>query len=164
MRKLVLLAAVTLSVLLLTVDTASARGRGGRGGSCGSSGGYCYSGYSSCGYGYGGHGYGGCGYGGYGYGGYCSTPYYSHCYSAAPMMAPVTPMSTPMPTPMKTGFLTTAPITLVVHLPADAKLTVDDHVTASKSSQRVFTSPAVQLGRDYHSTPSRPRLSATASR
>jgi uncharacterized protein (TIGR03000 family) len=42
-----------------------------------------------------------------------------------------------------------APITLVVDVPADARLLVDDYVTASTSGERVFTSPPVRAGQDY---------------
>jgi uncharacterized protein (TIGR03000 family) len=41
---------------------------------------------------------------------------------------------------------------LVVTLPEDAKLTVDDHVTASTSGERTFTTPALKVGQDYHYT------------
>ena len=42
-----------------------------------------------------------------------------------------------------------APATLVVTLPADAKLLIDDAATTSSSSRRVFVSPALQSGREY---------------
>jgi uncharacterized protein (TIGR03000 family) len=40
--------------------------------------------------------------------------------------------------------------TLVVNLPADAKLTVDDHPTTSTSARRVFTTPALRQGDEYY--------------
>ena len=41
---------------------------------------------------------------------------------------------------------------IVVSLPADAKLTVDGEATTSTSDQRVFVSPALPTGQDYHYT------------
>jgi uncharacterized protein (TIGR03000 family) len=45
-----------------------------------------------------------------------------------------------------------AAATLVVTLPADAKLMIDDAVTASTSTRRIFTSPALPVGQAYHYT------------
>jgi len=45
-----------------------------------------------------------------------------------------------------------APATLVVDLPADATLTIDGAPTVSTSSQRVFTSPEIQGGKEFHYT------------
>jgi uncharacterized protein (TIGR03000 family) len=45
-----------------------------------------------------------------------------------------------------------APATIVVNLPAEAKLTIDDAATTSTSSTRVFASPALEPGRDYFYT------------
>jgi uncharacterized protein (TIGR03000 family) len=42
--------------------------------------------------------------------------------------------------------------TLVVTLPADAKLTVDGYATTSTSSVRRFTTPPLDAGRDYYYT------------
>jgi uncharacterized protein (TIGR03000 family) len=42
-----------------------------------------------------------------------------------------------------------APATIVVSLPADARLTIDDLVTTSTSNRRVFVSPTLNTGRDY---------------
>jgi len=50
------------------------------------------------------------------------------------------------------AFLTPAPATIVVTLPAEAKLTIDDAATASTSSPRVFMSPALSPGKAYHYT------------
>jgi uncharacterized protein (TIGR03000 family) len=50
----------------------------------------------------------------------------------------------------KTGELNSAaPATLVVNVPADAKLLVDDAATVSTSTRRVFVSPALPAGREY---------------
>jgi uncharacterized protein (TIGR03000 family) len=42
--------------------------------------------------------------------------------------------------------------TIVVTLPADAKLTIDDNPTTSTSGSRVFVSPALPPGKEYHYT------------
>lgn len=42
-----------------------------------------------------------------------------------------------------------APATIVVTLPADAKLIIDDHATTSTSAVRTFVSPALEQGKDY---------------
>jgi uncharacterized protein (TIGR03000 family) len=45
-----------------------------------------------------------------------------------------------------------APATLIVSLPADARLLVDGNATTSTSAQRVFTSPELVPGQEYHYT------------
>jgi uncharacterized protein (TIGR03000 family) len=45
-----------------------------------------------------------------------------------------------------------APATILVNLPADATLTIDGEATTSTSSSRVFVSPTLQPGREYHYT------------
>jgi uncharacterized protein (TIGR03000 family) len=45
-----------------------------------------------------------------------------------------------------------APATLVVRLPADAKLTVDGSATGSNDSLRTFVSPTLPAGKDYQYT------------
>jgi uncharacterized protein (TIGR03000 family) len=45
-----------------------------------------------------------------------------------------------------------APATIIVSLPADAKLTVDDAPTTSTSSTRVLVSPTLEPGREFHYT------------
>ncbi len=47
---------------------------------------------------------------------------------------------------------TAAPAGLVVTLPQDARLLVDGQQTESTSGRRVFTTPPLQSGRDYHYT------------
>jgi uncharacterized protein (TIGR03000 family) len=42
--------------------------------------------------------------------------------------------------------------TLVVSLPEDAKLMIDGEATSSTSAQRVFVSPALELGKEYEYT------------
>jgi uncharacterized protein (TIGR03000 family) len=45
-----------------------------------------------------------------------------------------------------------APATIVVNLPADASLTVDGVATTSTSERRVFVSPELNAGQEYHYT------------
>lgn len=42
-----------------------------------------------------------------------------------------------------------APATIVVSLPAEATLFLDDTATTSTSSNRIFVSPALERGKDY---------------
>jgi len=44
---------------------------------------------------------------------------------------------------------TAAPATIVVSLPANARLTIDGNATASTSATRTFVSPTLQFGRTY---------------
>jgi len=43
-----------------------------------------------------------------------------------------------------------AAATIIVSLPADAKLIVDDTATTSTSASRVLTPPELEPGQDYH--------------
>jgi uncharacterized protein (TIGR03000 family) len=45
-----------------------------------------------------------------------------------------------------------APATIVVDLPAEAKLLIDNEATTSTGSSRVFTSPTLNPGKEYHYT------------
>jgi uncharacterized protein (TIGR03000 family) len=45
-----------------------------------------------------------------------------------------------------------APARLIVSLPAEAKLTIDDEATTSTSSTRVFVTPTLQPGKEYYYT------------
>jgi uncharacterized protein (TIGR03000 family) len=45
-----------------------------------------------------------------------------------------------------------APATIVVSLPADARLLIDDAATKSTTSTRVFASPALEPGKDFYYT------------
>jgi uncharacterized protein (TIGR03000 family) len=98
-----------------------------RGGSncCGCSGGNvgCYGG-----------GYGGCYGGGMG-GGMVMPP------------SQTRPAPAPLPAPQKTGL--SAPATIVVSVPADAKVTVDGRPTASNSTRRTLITPALEQGAEY---------------
>lgn len=146
MRKLAILAAVAAMVALVAADTASARGgRSGCGsGGCGYGGSYGGCGSGGCGYAVG--SYGGCGYGGCGYG-------VRAVRYATPIM-PYVPKTdgkkeegkTDKPEPIA------APALMVVTLPADATLKVDDYQTVSTSETRVFTTPDLQPGKEYSYT------------
>jgi len=120
-------------------------GRGGRrsGGCCG-----CYGGY--------GYGYGGCMGMGYGYGGCMGMGYgYGGCMGCGGgMFMPGTgkaPEKAPMPGEKKKSMLP-APATIVVELPADAKLLIDNEATTSTGNSRVFQSPVLNPGKEYHYT------------
>lgn len=116
-----------------------------------------------------GGGYGGCSGGGYGMGsGGCSGgATYGGGYPAGGMMAPggrapedVKKMPKPeggtggtggTKPPEETNLTpATAPATLIVSLPADAKLTIDDNATSSTTGRRVFVTPSLATGREYH--------------
>lgn len=46
----------------------------------------------------------------------------------------------------------TRPATLVVHLPANAQLTIDEAQTTSTTDRRVFQTPALKTGYEYYYT------------
>jgi uncharacterized protein (TIGR03000 family) len=64
-------------------------------------------------------------------------------------MQPVQPEQVPAPKPAARA-PATAPVTLVVHVPAQAILTVDGQATQSVSAQRTFVSPPLEPGYVYH--------------
>ncbi|HZV04301.1 MAG TPA: TIGR03000 domain-containing protein [Gemmataceae bacterium] len=133
-------------------------GRGGRGGGCHG----CYGGgYGGCM----GMGYGGCMGGGYGG---CMGMGYGGCYGGAGCYGggmggigggmimpgttvPATPEKTTMPKEKKTSQLS-APATILVELPNDAKLLIDNEATTSIGTSRVFQSPTLNAGKEYHYT------------
>jgi uncharacterized protein (TIGR03000 family) len=134
------------SVVLLMAMSGSAEmpacHRGGRhhggcgGGYSGCSGGGCGGGGCGGGYAYGGGCAGGhCSAGGYGGGG-CAG---GVCYGVAPTVSGA-------------YALADAPATIVVTLPEDAKLRIDDNPTTSTSGSRVFVSPSLPTGREFHYT------------
>jgi uncharacterized protein (TIGR03000 family) len=155
MRKLLWMAVVSAMLGLVCVNEAAA-GRcgggcggghcgGGRGGHCG--GGGCGGGYCGGGGCYmGGCGGGFCG-GGYMGGGYCGGGYSGGYGMACPggvcYMAPGGGM-------MMAQAPAARPATLVVNLPADAVLIVDGQKTESVSGERVFQTPELPVGQDYH--------------
>ncbi len=72
-------------------------------------------------------------------------------------VAPVAPMppAEPVKEPIKKGdkgAMAPAPATIVVSLPADARLTIDDTATSATSAHRVFVSPELAPGREYFYT------------
>jgi uncharacterized protein (TIGR03000 family) len=154
MRKLVLIAALSALALFSSADLASARGcRGGRHGGCGGGGG-CGSG----GCGYGGCGSGGCGYGGCGYGGGCGSGGcgwgggYGGGYGGGSCATCYAYEGGSPYTAVAAAPAAAEAASLVVTLPADARLSVDDYKTNSTSGERVFSTPALKVGQDYHYT------------
>jgi uncharacterized protein (TIGR03000 family) len=127
-------------------------------------GGYGY-GCNGGGYGYGCNGGGyGCYGGGYGYG--CSGGMVVGCAGGPVTGAPVTgtgedktkempkggePIGEPKEEEKK-GVSMAAPGTIIVNLPADARLTVDGVPTSSTSSIRAFATPVLQPGHAYSYT------------
>ena len=75
------------------------------------------------------------------------------CYG--PAAAPVTPAKPPekMPAPKtREEARSAAPATIVVSLPADATLRVDNYTTVSKSATRVIVSPKLDAGKEFYYT------------
>lgn len=122
--------------------------RGGHG--CWSSG--CYGCYGYGGYGYGCYGcWGGYGSGCYGcygcYGGCCGGGYYSP-YHVVPA-APAKPVEMAPPPVEKKGAAANQ-AKLLVELPADAKLFIDDQPMKTPAAHRTFNTPALQPGQAYY--------------
>jgi uncharacterized protein (TIGR03000 family) len=125
----------------------------------------CYGGgyggcYGGCyGGGYGGC-YGGCYGGGYGgcYGGCYGGMTYGGCYGGMVVPYGAAPTTTkpetvkPPKSDKEESNLGPASATLVVTLPADAKLRVDGHATTSTTAVRRFTTPPLDLGKEYFYT------------
>ncbi|HTU90350.1 MAG TPA: TIGR03000 domain-containing protein [Gemmataceae bacterium] len=166
MFSVVLMAALTTGMDL--PDRGGCRGGGGGGchgrrggGCCGcyGGGGGCYGGgYGGCyGGGYG-MGYGGC-HGGYGMGyGGCHGGYgmgYGGCYGGGVMMQGMPKGAEKIdkkPSEKKEESLAPAPATILVQLPAEAKLLIDNEATTSTGGSRVFQSPTLNPGKEYHYT------------
>lgn len=143
MRKLLTAAALTATLLTLAAEPATAGGRRGggcSGGSCG--GGGCYGG--SC--------------GSYGYAGGCVGGNCGGTYVAGGAMGCPGGVCAVLPGGTATAALN-QPANLMVTLPADATLTIDGYVTKSTSSQRLFTTPALETGKEFTYT-----LKATVNR
>jgi uncharacterized protein (TIGR03000 family) len=161
-------------VLMAALTTGGATPDFGHRHCCGWSGGHgCYGCYGGYGYGcyggcygggyYGGYGcwgtgcYGGCiglygCYGGYScYGGYgCSG--YSPLYVAPQQQRPRVPAGEQAPPPRKEKDKngdTNTRARLVVRLPADAQLFIDDNLMKSSSTQRTFVTPLLRPGQTY---------------
>jgi uncharacterized protein (TIGR03000 family) len=140
MRKVLVIAALAATAVLLDSGMASARGR-----KCGGGGrhGGCHSGHRGH---HGGCGGGGCGYAG-GCGGYASGGGCGGCggyacggggYAGGYALLDTADAGT------------TA--TVVVELPADATLTIDGEATTSTSATRVFQTPELEPGQTFHYT------------
>ena len=147
MKKSILVVALAALLVLADGQLASAGRRGGRGG-CG--GGGC--GGGGCGGGYvGGCSGGSCGgyYGGYygGRGGYVMGGGGAYVGGVATCAGGMCSVGGPA---LAQGNQVQA--TLVVNLPADATLTIDDEATASTSGNRVFVTPPLESGREFHYT------------
>jgi uncharacterized protein (TIGR03000 family) len=67
----------------------------------------------------------------------------------APSAAPQGEQLKSKPKPEKSS-AATAPATVIVSLPSEAKLSIDGAPTASASERRVFTSPSLEPGKTYH--------------
>jgi uncharacterized protein (TIGR03000 family) len=125
MRQMLCVMACAAMVGLFCAEGVEARGWRGCSSGCGSggcySGGYVVSGCGSCGV-------------------------VSRAYHCAPCMAaaPVGESSCP-----ECAALGMKEATLVVRLPASASLKVDDYLTKSTSSQRVFQTPPLKTGESY---------------
>ena len=81
-------------------------------------------------------------------------PEYAPEYRPAPGTAPGKAPE-PVKPPKATGDKKTglpAPASIIVSLPADARLTVDDVVTKSTSATRLFATPALESGKEFHYT------------
>jgi uncharacterized protein (TIGR03000 family) len=107
----------------------------------------------------------GLGYGCYGYAGYTGLPAYGcygcyggyGCYGASsysPIIMPVVPSSEKAPAPKvddkKKGTALPAPARLLVQVPADAKLYIDNRLTKATSASRTFTTPVLMPGQVYY--------------
>jgi uncharacterized protein (TIGR03000 family) len=137
-------------VLMAALATSGETPDLGRRGGCHGCRGGCYGG---C-YGYGCHGcYGGYSYGCHGCygGGYAYGCYGGGCYGV-PVM-PGAHHGKPEDTKKKMGSLAGPnAATIVVNLPADARLMVDDKPTTSTGERRVLVSPDLTPGKEYYYT------------
>jgi uncharacterized protein (TIGR03000 family) len=67
-------------------------------------------------------------------------------------MAPISPGAEKAPAPKKESKETMAPskAKLIVELPRDAKLYIDDHVMKTTSGKRTFNTPSLEQGQQYY--------------
>ena len=144
---------------------------GGGGGCYGGGWGGCYGGYGGC---YGGYAWGGgygMGRGGYAWGGSPSWGGYAYSPTFYGSGTPIISGGFGFGTPMIAGNITSGNVVtpgttqsffmnpadvnqgnaarIVVHLPADATLTIDGQPTQSRSDTRVFVSPPLEPGRTF---------------
>jgi uncharacterized protein (TIGR03000 family) len=150
MKKSILIVALAALLVLADGQLASAGRRGGRGG-CG--GGGC--GGGGCGGYVGGCGGGGCGnYGGYMGCATCGGPG-GYVMGGGRVVAGGGPICANGMCSIGGSAVVQgneAQATLLVNLPADATLTIDDEATASTSGNRVFVTPPLETGREFHYT------------
>jgi uncharacterized protein (TIGR03000 family) len=106
----------------------------------------CFRGHNCCGTAY--YGCTGC-YGNYG----CTGTYYG-CTGCTGTMAPAPAVKTmpktaePLPPPADKKGEVSAPATIVVSLPANAKLTIDGYVSRQTSSQRTLVTVPIRQGQE----------------
>lgn len=85
---------------------------------------------------------------------YCYTPCYTTYYRCAPVIiVPAKPekkKGSGKDGSDEVGALDSNQATIVVNLPADATLTIDGTPTTSTSARRVFISPELDQGKEYH--------------
>jgi uncharacterized protein (TIGR03000 family) len=100
------------------------------------------------------HGCNGChGYSCHGCSG-CHGAVYTGCCGGT-VVAPAAPaepkkeMKEPAKEEKKEGAAAAAPATLVVSLPADAKLTIDESATQATAAVRTFVTPTLEAGKDF---------------
>lgn len=99
------------------------------------------------------------------YAGCVGSPYSPGCVGTPPVTPTPKPEVTPNPKPKdgdkplpkpeekpKGTSAISAPATLVVNVPENAILTVDGNATTATSAQRVFESPELVAGREFHYT------------
>jgi uncharacterized protein (TIGR03000 family) len=117
----------------------------------------CHGGYASC------HGGGGChggrhhAFGGRRHschgGGGCYGSSYGCCGGGAPVGGEKPkdmPKPGDKPKDKEDEVSTSAPATIIVSLPAEAKLSIDDAATSATGAVRTFVSPNLNNGREYH--------------
>ncbi len=78
----------------------------------------------------------------------CRSCCYDCCYSCGPVCSPCPGGVCPMPKAVHHH----ASATLVVSLPADARLTIDGNQTVSTTAQRTFYTPELEGGQTFHYT------------
>jgi uncharacterized protein (TIGR03000 family) len=159
MRMLLTVAALSAALLTLVAEPVQAGGRrsgGCSGGSCGGgySGGSCAGGYcgggcagGSCG---GGVAMGGC------VGGSCGGTVVAGLSGSGTVVAGLSggcPGGVCQISPAVSGTATVAlsqqPAQLVVNLPVGATLTIDGYVSKSTAAERLFTTPALEVGKTF---------------
>jgi len=99
------------------------------------------------------HGCNGCnGYSCHGCTGCCGGVVHTGCCGGTVVTPPAEPkkeMKEPAKEEKKEGAAAAAPATLVVSLPADAKLTIDESATKATDAVRTFVTPTLEAGKDF---------------